>query len=150
MADLFPENLKEITIYTDGACHGNPGPGGWAALLIYEGHRKTISGGEKNSTNNRMEISAALEALKLLKNRSKVIIYTDSQYLRDGANEWMHKWKQNNWTRGKNPVKNVDLWQALEHEMSKHVVEFRWVKAHNGHPENELVDELANRACKAV
>jgi ribonuclease HI len=141
--------MKEILIYTDGACSGNPGPGGWGALLIYEGKRKTISGGEAATTNNRMEMLAAIEALRHLKLPCQANLYTDSKYLQQGATSWMKKWKLNNW-RGsdKKPVKNIDLWQALDIELNKHKIEFHWVKAHNGHPENELVDELARQACQ--
>ena len=141
--------MKEIIIYTDGACSGNPGPGGWGALFIHNGNRKTISGSEEHTTNNRMEMMAALEALKQLKTICKGKLYTDSTYLKQGINSWMPKWKKNNW-RGsdKKPVKNVDLWQALDEEIAKHQIEFHWVKAHNGHPENELADELARAACQ--
>ncbi len=141
--------MKDIIIYTDGACSGNPGPGGWGALLIYDGTRKTISGGEAHTTNNRMEMLAAIEALKQLKTPCIGKLYTDSTYLKQGVNSWMSKWKLNNW-RGsdKKPVKNIDLWQALDSEVIKHKIEFHWVKAHNGHPENELVDELARAACQ--
>lgn len=138
---------KEVTIYTDGACSGNPGPGGWGALLIYNHTRKIISGGEKNSTNNRMEIMATIEALKLLKTPCKVTLYTDSKYVQQGASEWIHKWKKEGWRRGKSQLKNEELWRQLDSEMAKHQIEFRWIKAHNGHPENELVDELARSAC---
>jgi len=155
MLSLFPSKKpividpsKEVVIYTDGACSGNPGPGGWGALLIYNDVRKTISGGEKNSTNNRMEIMAVIEALKILKTPSKVTIYTDSKYVQQGASDWMHKWKKNNWKRGKDPVKNEELWRELDAEMNKHQVVLHWVKAHNGHPENELADELARNAIK--
>ena len=140
--------MKEIIIYTDGACSGNPGPGGWGALLIYNDHKKTISGGEANTTNNRMEMMAAIEALKQIKDPCKIILYTDSTYLQQGVTSWMEKWQANNWCRGKTPVKNLDLWKILAEEKKKHQIELRWVKAHNGHPENELVDELARNACK--
>jgi ribonuclease HI len=154
MLDLFSSNkiadnsLKEVIIYTDGACSGNPGPGGWGALLIYNNTRKTISGSEPNSTNNRMEIMAVIEALKLLKNFCKVKVYTDSKYVQQGASEWIHNWKKNNWRRGKDLIKNEELWRSLDAEINKHQVEFIWVKAHNGHPENELADELARNAIK--
>lgn len=141
--------MKEILIYTDGACSGNPGPGGWGALLIYNETRKSISGGEAETTNNRMEVMAALEALKSLKSPCMGKLYTDSKYLQQGVSEWMLKWKLNNW-RGsdKKAIKNIDLWQALDHELSKHQIKFYWVKSHNGHPENEFVDELARIACE--
>ena len=141
--------MKEVLIYTDGACSGNPGPGGWGALLIYNGTKKSISGGEASTTNNRMEMMAAVEALKLLKFPCKGKLYTDSTYLQQGISSWMAKWKLNNWRgSGKTTVKNLDLWQMLDSELSKHKIEFHWVKAHNGHPENEFVDELARLACE--
>lgn len=141
--------MKEILIYTDGACSGNPGPGGWGALLVYEGSRKTISGGEKETTNNRMEMLAAIKALKQLTSSCKGILYTDSKYLQQGVNSWMPKWKLNNWrSSNKQQVKNIDLWQELDEELTKHQIKLEWVKAHNGHPENELVDELAREACQ--
>lgn len=142
--------MKEVTIYTDGACSGNPGPGGWAALLIYNNHRKTISGCEPDTTNNRMEIKAAIEALKTLKTPCNVALYTDSNYLQKGISDWIEKWEANNWRTNKSPVKNVDLWQELLLEKKKHQIEFFWVKAHNGHSENELVDELARKACLSI
>ena len=139
--------MKEVIIYTDGACSGNPGPGGWGALLIYNQQRKTISGGEAATTNNRMEMMAAIEALKSLKTPCRGKLYTDSTYLQQGVSSWMHKWKLNNWCKGKSLVKNDDLWKALDAEINKHQIEFHWIKAHAGHPENELVDELARQAC---
>ena len=142
--------MKEILIYTDGACSGNPGPGGWGVLLIYNNTRKTISGGEKDTTNNRMEVMAAVKALKELKFPCIGKLYTDSKYLQQGVSQWMVKWKLNNWRgSGKTVIKNLDLWQVLDTELQKHKIEFHWVKAHNGHPENELVDELARLACEA-
>lgn len=141
--------MKEILIYTDGACSKNPGPGGWGALLIYNDSRKSISGGEAETTNNRMEIMAALKALKHLKTPCKGKLYTDSKYLQQGVTEWMANWKKNNWRgSGKSPIKNLDLWQDLDIELTKHKIEFHWIKAHNGHPENEFVDELARLACE--
>lgn len=141
--------MKEILIYTDGACSKNPGPGGWGALLIYNNSRKSISGGEAETTNNRMEMMAALKALKYLKTPCKGKLYTDSKYLQQGVSEWMVNWKRNNWrSSGKTPIKNLDLWQDLDTELTKHQIEFHWVKAHNGHPENEFVDELARLACE--
>lgn len=153
MFELFSKkpsssDSKEVTIYTDGACSGNPGPGGWGALLIYNNSRKTISGGEKQSTNNRMEVMAAIEALKSLKEDCKVTLYTDSKYLQQGASEWMHKWKLNNWKSRGVPIKNPDLWKELDKELNRHSVKLYWVKAHNGHPENELADQLARKACE--
>ena len=143
--------MKEIIIYTDGACSGNPGPGGWAALLIYNDIRKTISGNELDTTNNRMEIMAALEALRQLKSPCKGKLFTDSNYLKQGITEWISKWKSNNW-RGsdKKPIKNIDLWQALDEEVKKHQIDFYWIKAHNGTEENELVDKLARAECEKI
>lgn len=141
--------MKEVIIYTDGACSGNPGPGGWGALLIYNNTRKTISGGEAHTTNNRMELLAAIEALKTLKTPCHGKLYTDSTYVQQGITSWLQKWKSNNWKNSsKSVIKNLDLWQELDSEIAKHKIEFHWVKAHNGHPENELVDELARNACK--
>jgi len=140
--------MKEITIYTDGACSGNPGPGGWGALLIFNGTRKTISDGEPHTTNNRMEMMGAIKALQHLKEPCKVKLYTDSKYLQQGATSWMKKWQLNNWRRGNTIVKNDDLWKSLAIEIDKHQVEFLWIKGHSNHPENELVDELARQACK--
>lgn len=138
---------QKVTIYTDGACSGNPGPGGWAALLIYKEMRKVISGGDKITTNNRMELIAAIEGLKILQKPCEVLLYTDSKYVQDGANLWMKKWQENNWRRGSNLVKNQDLWQSLAKEMLIHDVKFMWVKGHSGHPENDLVDSIARNAC---
>ena len=140
--------MKEITIYTDGACSGNPGPGGWGALFIYKDTRKTISGAEKHTTNNRMEMMAAIEALKHLKEPCKINLYTDSTYLQQGATSWMFKWKLNNWHKGKTLIKNDDLWKDLDIQMQKHQIKFHWVKAHAGNAENNLVDELARNACQ--
>ncbi len=135
---------NEVVIYTDGACSGNPGPGGWGAILTYGTHRKELKGGEANTTNNRMELLAAIGALESLNRPSKVALHTDSVYLRDGITKWIHNWKRNNWrTAAKKPVKNADLWQRLEQARDGHDVEFHWVKGHAGHPENERADELA-------
>jgi ribonuclease HI len=139
--------MKEIEIFTDGACRGNPGPGGWAAYLRWNGHDKKMNGAELDTTNNRMEMMAAIEALRSLKQACHVRLTTDSQYLRKGITEWMHNWKLNNWrTSQKKPVKNKDLWQALDREVERHEVTWLWVKGHSGHVENELVDRLANDA----
>ena len=140
-------NLTQvIEIYTDGACRGNPGPGGWGALLIAGKHQKTMHGGEADTTNNRMELTAAIEALNALKGHSNVILHTDSKYVMDGINEWMPNWKKRGWkTAAKKPVKNKDLWQALDEATSRHDIDWRWVKGHNGNPGNEMADELANR-----
>lgn len=138
---------KHVTIYTDGACSGNPGPGGWGAVLIYGNHEKDLSGGEADTTNNRMELMAAIEALKALKQHCIVDIYTDSTYVRDGITDWIFKWKQNNWKNAqKKPVKNEDLWRALDAETMRHKVKWHWVKGHNGHPMNERADQLAREA----
>lgn len=139
------ENLVEI--FTDGACSGNPGPGGWGALLRYNGIEKEMAGGEVETTNNRMEMSAAIMALEALKRPSKVILTTDSQYVKDGLEKWVHGWIKNGWkTSAKQPVKNVDLWQRLMAAMQKHDVKLHWVRGHDGHAENERVDELARGA----
>jgi ribonuclease HI len=140
-----------IHIWTDGACLGNPGPGGWGALLRWNGHEKALSGGEADTTNNRMELMAAIRALEALKRPSEVILTTDSQYVRKGITEWMHNWKQNGWkTASKKPVKNDDLWRRLDQAVARHQVKWEWVKGHSGHPENERADELASAAAKAV
>lgn len=137
--------MSTITIHTDGACSGNPGPGGWGAILEWNGHRKELHGGERDTTNNRMEMQAAIEALKALKKPGRsVILITDSVYLRDGITKWIHGWKKRNWkTAEKKPVKNVDLWQELEALTQNHEIEWRWVKGHAGDPGNERADELA-------
>jgi len=135
---------SEITIYTDGACSGNPGPGGWGAILISGEHRKELFGGERESTNNRMELMAAIEALEALKRSSKVVLHTDSTYVKDGITKWIHGWRRNGWrTAAKKPVKNAELWQRLDEATKRHDVDWRWVKGHAGHPENERADELA-------
>jgi ribonuclease HI len=136
-----------IDIFTDGACSGNPGPGGWGAILRSGAHEKEISGGEKQTTNNRMEMMAAIRALQSLKQPSAVTIHTDSRYLMDGATQWMRKWKANGWkTADKKPVKNEDLWRALEEAASPHEVKWRWVKGHSDHVENARADALARGA----
>ena len=136
--------MSEVTIYTDGACSGNPGPGGWGAILISGEHRKELSGGEAETTNNRMELTAAIEALTALKRPCTVELYTDSVYVRDGITKWIHGWRRNGWrTADKKPVKNAELWQALEAALERHKVDWHWVKGHAGHPENERADELA-------
>lgn len=138
------ENGKSVTIYTDGACSGNPGPGGWGAILIYDENRKELNGGEEHTTNNRMELIAAIEALEALKGECTVDLHTDSNYLRDGITNWIHNWKRNGWrTANKKPVKNADLWERLERAHERHDVRWHWVKGHAGHPENERADELA-------
>ena len=138
---------KRVHIFTDGACRGNPGPGGWGALLRYNGIEKTLNGAELLTTNNRMELTAAIEALKALKKPCLVELTTDSEYLRKGITEWIHQWHQNGWrTANKKDVKNADLWQALKEVLAPHEVQWHWVKGHSGHRENEIADELANQA----
>lgn len=133
-----------VTIYTDGACSGNPGPGGWGAILMSGEHRKELSGGEELTTNNKMELTAAIEALAALKRPSKVELHTDSTYVQNGIKTWIHGWKRNGWrTADKKPVKNAELWQRLDELRTSHDVEWHWVKGHAGHPENERADELA-------
>lgn len=139
--------MKNVEIFTDGACRGNPGPGGWGALLRYGEVEKELYGAEKNTTNNRMEMQAAIEALKVLKQPCEIILTTDSQYLRKGVTEWMANWKLRGWkTAAKKPVKNEDLWRELDSLIQQHQIDWRWVKGHSGHRENEIVDQLANRA----
>jgi len=136
-----------IDVFTDGACSGNPGPGGWGAILRSGAHEKEISGGEPLTTNNRMEMTAAIRALQSIKKPAKVTIHTDSRYLMDGATQWMKKWKMNGWkTADKKPVKNDDLWRALEEASAPHEVSWRWVKGHSDHVENERADALARGA----
>ncbi len=140
-----------ITIHTDGACSGNPGPGGWGALLEWKGHEKELFGGEADTTNNRMELRAAIEALNALKRPSKVRLVTDSVYVRDGVTKWIHGWKKNGWkTADKKPVKNAELWQALDEAARRHTVEWVWVKGHNGDPGNERADALARAGIATV
>jgi ribonuclease HI len=139
------ENLIEI--FTDGACSGNPGPGGWGAILRWRGNERELSGGETPTTNNRMELMAAIEGLKALKRPGHVRVWTDSVYVRDGITKWIHGWKRSGWkTADKKPVKNVDLWQALLAAAEPHEIEWRWIKGHAGHPENERADALARGA----
>lgn len=135
---------RRVEIFTDGACSGNPGPGGWGAVLRWNGVEKELNGGERDTTNNRMEMMAAIQALEALKRAAHIDLYTDSVYLRDGITKWIHNWKAKGWkTAAKKPVKNVDLWQRLETAMARHEVEWHWVKGHAGHPENERADMLA-------
>ena len=143
--------MPEVEIYTDGACSGNPGAGGWGAILRYGSVEKELSGGESDTTNNRMELTAVIEALKALKKPCNIVIYTDSRYVMDGVNEWMPNWKINGWrtSNKKTPVKNVDLWQSLESLLEIHKIKWVWVKGHNGHPENERVDKLARDEAKS-
>lgn len=138
---------SEIKIYTDGACLGNPGRGGWAAVLIYKEHYKEIFGSEAHSTNNRMELKAAIEGLKTLKKPSEATIYTDSKYVMDGSTKWMLNWKKNSWKGAdKKPIKNIDLWQELDAELANHKINWVWVKGHSGNKYNEIVDSLARNA----
>jgi ribonuclease HI len=139
--------LTGVDIYTDGACRGNPGPGGWGAVLRAGGHEREIMGADPSTTNNRMELTAAIEALRALKRPCRVKLHTDSQYLRKGITEWINAWKRRGWkTAGRKAVKNQELWQALDEEAARHEIHWIWVKGHAGHPENERADELANRA----
>lgn len=140
------ESLAEVTIYTDGACSGNPGPGGWAALLRFGAHQKEISGAEAHTTNNRMELTAAIESLALLKRPCSVVIYTDSEYLKRGVTEWMPGWKRRGWKRKDGELLNADLWQKLDNLLQNHRVAWQWVKGHANHNENERVDALARTA----
>lgn len=138
---------KHVFIYTDGACRGNPGPGGWGALLRYGRHEKILSGAETHTTNNRMELMAAIQALAALREACKIELHTDSQYVQKGITEWLDGWKKRGWKKAdKKLVKNADLWQALDQEASRHQVTWHWVKGHSGHPENELADSIANQA----
>ena len=135
-----------VEIYADGACKGNPGPGGWGVILLFNENRKELYGGAAATTNNRMELTAVIEGLRALKGRSRVRVYTDSQYVQKGISEWIHAWKRRGWrTADKKPVKNVDLWMQLDDAAREHKVEWRWVKGHAGHPENERADALANK-----
>jgi len=139
-------NADTIYIYSDGACKGNPGTGGWGALLVTDGHRKEICGGEANTTNNRMEMTAVIRALESLKRPSTVEVHTDSQYVQKGISEWMAGWKRRNWrTASGQPVKNQDLWLQLDALSQLHHIEWKWVRGHSGHPENERADALANQ-----
>jgi len=139
--------MKEVMIFTDGACRGNPGPGGWGVLLRYGDKEKVLFGYEDNTTNNRMELLAAIKALAQIKEACKIQLYTDSQYVQKGISVWMVDWKKRHWKKAdKKPVKNADLWQELDKEASRHSITWHWVKGHSGHPENDRVDALANLA----
>jgi len=141
--------MKTVEIYTDGACSGNPGPGGWGAVLRFGPVEKELFGGETETTNNRMELAAAIEALNALKERCRVDLYTDSVYVRDGISGWIKGWKKNGWkTAARKPVKNVELWRALDEARARHDVRWHWTKSHAGHPENERADKLARRGMK--
>ncbi len=152
MASIKPgASTEPVDIFTDGACSGNPGPGGWGAILRYNGVEKELSGAAPETTNNRMEMMAAIVAVEALKRPARVRLYTDSTYLKDGITKWIHAWKARGWkTAGKKPVKNQDLWQRLETAIEPHQIEWFWVKGHAGHPENERADELARDAIGAL
>ena len=140
-----------VVVYTDGACKGNPGPGGWGALLRWKGHEKELFGGELDTTNNRMELTAVIQALSALKSPCEVAVYTDSEYVKNGITTWIHGWKQRGWrTADKKPVKNLELWQRLEALAAQHDVQWHWVRGHDGDPGNERADELANRGVDSV
>ena len=138
--------MDTVEIFTDGACRGNPGPGGWGVLMRSGRHEKHLCGGERETTNNRMELMAAIQGLEALKKRCRVVLTTDSVYVQKGISEWLANWKRRGWkTASKKPVKNVDLWQRLDEATQRHEVEWHWVKGHSGHAENELADQLANK-----
>ncbi len=147
MTETADDDKDVVDAFTDGACSGNPGPGGWGAILRWRGHEKEISGGEAETTNNRMELMAAISALETLKRPSRVRVHTDSTYVKDGITKWLASWKRRGWkTADKKPVKNVELWQRLETAASRHDVSWHWVRGHAGHPENERADALAREA----
>ncbi|WP_456377034.1 ribonuclease HI [Thiolapillus sp.] len=142
---------KEVKLYTDGACRGNPGPGGWGVLLHYGDAEKELWGGEDQTTNNRMELQAVIEGLTALTRPSRVTVVTDSQYVKNGMMQWIHNWKRNGWkTAARKPVKNADLWQQLDALVRQHDVRWEWVRGHSGHPENERADELANQGIEEL
>jgi len=142
---------QSVELYSDGACKGNPGPGGWGVLLRYGTHEKVFYGGERETTNNRMELMAVIQGLQRLKRHSKVRVITDSQYVKNGITQWIHNWKRNGWkTAARQAVKNADLWQLLDGEVAKHQINWEWVKGHSGHRENEMADQLANRAIEEM
>ncbi len=141
--------MKKVNVYTDGSCLGNPGPGGYGAVLLFGEHRKELSQGFKHTTNNRMELLATIEALACLSESCDVSLTTDSQYVKNGINQWIKNWKKNGWkTSAKKPVKNVDLWKRLDQQVTRHKVQWFWVKGHSGHPENEACDQLARQAAE--
>ncbi|KUJ72963.1 ribonuclease HI [Thiomicrospira sp. WB1] len=143
--------MKKVYLYTDGGCRGNPGPGGWGAVLEYDGHQKCLKGSAPETTNNQMELTAAIRGLEALTRPCDVVLTTDSQYVKNGITQWMANWKRNQWrTAAKKPVKNKALWQALDEAVGRHNVSWHWVKGHAGHPQNELADALANEAMDAL
>ncbi|MGE4411248.1 MAG: ribonuclease HI [Sphingobium sp.] len=147
MSGTATDSLTQVEIFTDGACKGNPGPGGWGAVIRSGKHEKELSGGEADTTNNRMELMAAIAALNALKRPCHVALTTDSSYVRDGITKWIHGWRRNGWkTADRKPVKNADLWQALVEATARHRIDWHWVKGHAGHPENERADALASAA----
>ena len=147
---LMTKNSNLVQIFTDGACKGNPGPGGWGAIMKYGDHVKELNGCSAETTNNIMELTAVIEALKSLTRPCKIILTTDSNYVKNGITEWIHNWKKKGWkTANKKPVKNKEFWQQLDEEVKRHTIEWKWVKGHSGHPENERADELANEAVEA-
>jgi ribonuclease HI len=146
MSDTAPPGAQPVVIYTDGACSGNPGPGGWGAILQWGEHRKELFGGEPNTTNNRMELMAAIQAVEAMTRPAKIELHTDSAYLKNGITAWIHGWRRNGWkTADKKPVKNAELWQRLDAARQRHDITWFWVKGHDGHPENERADELARQ-----
>lgn len=148
---MSDDSAKRVVIYTDGACKGNPGPGGWGAWLRWGDHEKELFGGDRATTNNRMELTAVIESLALLKRRTPVAIYTDSAYVKDGITSWIHNWKKRGWRTADNkPVKNVELWQRLDALVAEHDVQWHWVRGHNGDPGNERADALANRGVDSL
>lgn len=143
--------MNKVNIFTDGACKGNPGRGGWGAWLVVGEHQKELCGGERDTTNNRMELKAVIEALSVLQRPCDVVIHTDSQYVQKGISEWIHGWKKRGWkTASREPVKNVDLWQALDNAQQLHRIQWRWVRGHSGHIGNERADALANRGVESL
>lgn len=149
--NTWEQNPNKVEIFSDGACRGNPGPGGWGVLLRWNGHERKLYGGERETTNNRMELTGAIKGLKALKRPCHVEITTDSEYVRKGITQWLSDWKRRNWkTSSKKTVKNLDLWQELDRETQRHKITWHWVKGHSGHPENEIADELANRGIDGV
>ena len=151
MTGAAGENGDVVEVFTDGACSGNPGPGGWGVVMRWRGHEKELSGGEADTTNNRMELMAAIQALEALKRPMRVRVVTDSNYLKQGITQWIHAWKAKGWrTSDKKPVKNKDLWQRLDAALQHHTVEWDWTRGHAGHPENERADALATAAAESV